>query len=352
MANGHFFGGVAEGITSARDDVRKNALLAVEQEGLGIRRDALAQQGAIANRELGLKEKGLSLEQRALGIKENALKHAQSQQALAAAEEAIAKTTEVAVKTADALRAGGRSPEDIRRAVTPYLVEVQSIGARIGRKPETYAHQFEQIVTAPTPVETATTAGKAALAKDTASTPPRAPGVLPGDATPDEKNRLSKMTTSWTVLDKELTNFEGLIKKHGVSLFPGTEERVVYDATRRNIQMQMKELYNLGVLNGPDLMLMDSMIIDPTVGRSVRHGESGVAKVADSVFQAASAPVQAMYKSALLQGSAKANISVLRNSMKTLFNANRDVIMRLPQGTSERETAGAPVGWETYFGKK
>ena len=28
--------------------------------------------------------------------------------------------------------------------------------------------------------------------------------------------------------------------------------------------MQMKELYNLGVLNGPDLDLMDQMIVDAT----------------------------------------------------------------------------------------
>lgn len=32
----------------------------------------------------------------------------------------------------------------------------------------------------------------------------------------------------------------------------------------RDLQMQMKELYNLGVLNGPDLMLMDQILLDPT----------------------------------------------------------------------------------------
>jgi hypothetical protein len=34
---------------------------------------------------------------------------------------------------------------------------------------------------------------------------------------------------------------------------------------RRNIQLQLKELYNLGVLNGPDLALMDKMLFDPNV---------------------------------------------------------------------------------------
>jgi hypothetical protein len=34
---------------------------------------------------------------------------------------------------------------------------------------------------------------------------------------------------------------------------------------RRNIQLQLKELYNLGVLNGPDLALMNQMLFDPNV---------------------------------------------------------------------------------------
>lgn len=34
---------------------------------------------------------------------------------------------------------------------------------------------------------------------------------------------------------------------------------------RKNIQLQLKELYNLGVLNGPDLALMNQMLFDPSV---------------------------------------------------------------------------------------
>lgn len=51
--------------------------------------------------------------------------------------------------------------------------------------------------------------------------------------------------------------------KEDIPLRPGAKLDAV-KATRRNIQMQLKELYNLGVLNGPDLELMDQIMFDPT----------------------------------------------------------------------------------------
>ena len=61
-----------------------------------------------------------------------------------------------------------------------------------------------------------------------------------------------------------LDNFRTLIGKTGVVALPGKDKDAVIQA-RRNIQLQLKELYNLGVLNGPDLELMDRMVFDPSV---------------------------------------------------------------------------------------
>ena len=44
---------------------------------------------------------------------------------------------------------------------------------------------------------------------------------------------------------------------------PGKDKDALL-AARRSLQLQMKELFNLGVLNGPDLALMDSLMVDPT----------------------------------------------------------------------------------------
>lgn len=162
-----------------------------------------------------------------------------------------------------------------------------------------------------------------------ASGGPGSPGgpeipTIPFKPTDSEKTDLSKATVSYKVLDKELQNYGELVKKRGVSILPGTEARTAYDVSRRNIQLQMKELYNLGVLNGPDLALMNQMLVDPTTQGS---GDGGVTQ---AIYDTASAPVKALYKAFTLQGAAKVNIDMLRESMKSIYEAKRDVVMRKP----------------------
>ncbi len=57
--------------------------------------------------------------------------------------------------------------------------------------------------------------------------------------------------------------YQRLFDEGGAAVLPGTQKDALQLA-RRNLQMQMKELFNLGVLNGPDLDLMDQMIVDTT----------------------------------------------------------------------------------------
>jgi hypothetical protein len=71
-----------------------------------------------------------------------------------------------------------------------------------------------------------------------------------------------KADQAYTSLMSSLDDYQATVKKSGNVALPGAEKDAV-NRKRRNIQLQMKELYNLGVLNGPDMMLMDQMLFDP-----------------------------------------------------------------------------------------
>jgi hypothetical protein len=77
------------------------------------------------------------------------------------------------------------------------------------------------------------------------------------------KTEAIKGRNAYDSIMKGLDTFEGLLNEHGSTVLPG-EAKDAYDVARRSLQLQMKELFNLGVLNGPDLTLMDQLLIDPT----------------------------------------------------------------------------------------
>ena len=47
-------------------------------------------------------------------------------------------------------------------------------------------------------------------------------------------------------------------------------------AAMRNLQLQAKEAYNLGVLNGPDLELLNEVIVQPYSARGMMIGQEGI----------------------------------------------------------------------------
>lgn len=172
MANGHFFGGMVKGMESAEADARANATLGLAREGLGLRDRALTQEAEIADRKIGLEE-------RALGLREKAMKAEQSRAAQAEVDAAIAGTMQIASKTIEAGLSAGRTPEEIRKAVTPLLSDAQGLAQRIGRDPTAYASQLDAMLTAPTPVDVAEVEGKAAAAKNKAMTEGGVPLLKP-----------------------------------------------------------------------------------------------------------------------------------------------------------------------------
>lgn len=82
-----------------------------------------------------------------------------------------------------------------------------------------------------------------------------------------EQAQLNALARSFQGLMQGLDDYEKLFKDTGTSSFarmlPGQKNDALSTA-HRDLQMQMKELYNLGVLNGPDLELMNQILLDPT----------------------------------------------------------------------------------------
>lgn len=83
------------------------------------------------------------------------------------------------------------------------------------------------------------------------------------DLSSANRTQAEKVVLASDALMTGFEEYERLFKEGGAAILPGTQKDSLLLA-RRSLQMQMKELFNLGVLNGPDLDLMDEMIVDAT----------------------------------------------------------------------------------------
>lgn len=101
-----------------------------------------------------------------------------------------------------------------------------------------------------------------------------------------EQAVLQKQARAFQSLMTGLDDYERLFNEVGQSGFdrvlPGSKNDALSTA-HRNLQMQMKELYNLGVLNGPDLDLMNQILLDPTDVSSNLLGAVGIGNMAERI---------------------------------------------------------------------
>ncbi|TIN20584.1 MAG: hypothetical protein E5Y51_02310 [Mesorhizobium sp.] len=131
-----------------------------------------------------------------------------------------------------------------------------------------------------------------ATAPVTAPTPTGAPqggatagGLIPGTAKPTEtqRNRVSAVNQAFDAINTELDRYTHLVGKSGIEAMPG-QAKDNLNTVRQGIMLQLKELFNLGVLNGPDLSLMERMIYDPVVDPLK---EGGLANLPSQLYSAA-----------------------------------------------------------------
>lgn len=167
---------------------------------------------------------------------------------------------------------------------------------------------------------------------------PKNPGsVVPIPGGPQDPNTPTstvrtaavKVNNAASAIQKGLDSYENLIQKFGTEIVPGKGKDALLVA-RRSIQLQMKELFNLGVLNGPDLTLMDELLIDPT-----------------SITTAAANALPESFGGSEIQGRAKSNIAQLRTMLEELRKS------QTPQGFRDAPTQSQqPFTGQTQSGAK
>ena len=82
--------------------------------------------------------------------------------------------------------------------------------------------------------------------------------------TTEQKNARVKAVQSQQAINEQLNHYVDLVGQYGNEALSG-EGKDKLNIARQGIMLQMKELYNLGVLNGPDLALMEKLIYDPVI---------------------------------------------------------------------------------------
>ena len=104
-----------------------------------------------------------------------------------------------------------------------------------------------------------------------------AAGVKPltgGPADPAASNEGREAASNIARVDQSLANYRDAVTRIGTQVLP-TSEKIVLSGAHTDLLMEMKELYNLGVLNGPDYTLMLGVIKDPTSAWTVGQGYTG-----------------------------------------------------------------------------
>ena len=146
-----------------------------------------------------------------------------------------------------------------------------------------------------------------------------------------------RVDQAYRTLETALDRYAGLVERTGMNILPGQEADSIA-AERTNIQLQLKELFNLGVLNGPDLMLMEQMLPDPRVNLL-----SGMNPWGTSSMGLENIP--------LLGGDAAARVSAGVNRLKEILRELRNSQVGAvglppippPSGAGRASTGGAPA---------
>ncbi len=83
-------------------------------------------------------------------------------------------------------------------------------------------------------------------------------------ATEKQRNALGSATSSALNLGENLDYLDGMVKKHGFESLPNEASRQMRTAYTDAL-MQMKNVYELGALAGPDLDILEGLLLNPTV---------------------------------------------------------------------------------------
>jgi hypothetical protein len=161
--------------------------------------------------------------------------------------------------------------------------------------------------------------------------------------TDTQRNRVSNVNQAFDTITSELDRFANLVDKTGVEVMPGKEKDNL-NTVRQGIMLQMKELFNLGVLNGPDLQLMENMIYDPVIDPMK---EGGLSNLPGQLYAGATGSAG---------DRAKNSVRELKRMLENIKSSAQRSIAPMPGGQTVQTppppnaTGGGTVDWRTYFG--
>ena len=163
----------------------------------------------------------------------------------------------------DVAKAGMDAPSTRKESLPNGMVQDQElVGGKWGNVGEAYPRRdpYKQVVNVGPNGETSINyVDTRTLGKD------GKPKMIPVGKKPDGKQASDYRSARDNVerVGTSLDTYEKLLKENGAEIWPG-KTRLQMQTAHTDLLMEMKELLNLGVLNGPDLELMESMIINPT----------------------------------------------------------------------------------------
>lgn len=181
--------------------------------------------------------------------------------------------------------------------------------------------------------------GNAALPQSAPQGNAVAGSAIPGTIKPTEtqRNRVSNVNQAFETINGELDRYADLVKKNGIEIMPG-EGKDNLNTVRQGIMLQMKELFNLGVLNGPDLSLMERMIYDPVVDVTK---EGGVVNLIPQLWTGATGGAEER---------ARNSVAELKRMLGNIKESAAQSIAAPGQQQAAPPPPGGIVDYRTYFG--
>jgi len=81
--------------------------------------------------------------------------------------------------------------------------------------------------------------------------------------TSTNKTKAQAMLMSYDSIQNSISAYKDMVDAGGIGVMPGTQRDLLQSA-RTNLQLQMKDLFELGVLAGPDMDLLNALVFDTT----------------------------------------------------------------------------------------
>tara|TARA_R110000796_G_scaffold74662_1_gene167918 strand:- start:2427 stop:3341 length:915 start_codon:yes stop_codon:yes gene_type:complete len=77
------------------------------------------------------------------------------------------------------------------------------------------------------------------------------------------KTKAQAMLMSYDSIQNSISVYKDMVDTGGIGVMPGTQRDLLQSA-RTSLQLQMKDLFELGVLAGPDMDLLNALVFDTT----------------------------------------------------------------------------------------